>query len=144
MESTLVNYDKLQGLKFNSNDSKSSFKLWKFKFQTLTKSLSIEEAFTAECKDEVKKIRLKSLLLFNLDDQTLQLITTSTLEKEPYVIWSALLKLYESDSTTSRIATKGTFLKLKMNKEEDMRSYISRLLNLCDQLSGMNETPSEA
>ncbi len=144
MDSSTIKIDKVQCLPFNPNDQQSNFKIWKFKFQTLASSLGLEEAFKDDCKDSEKDKKLKTMIMFSLPDQTLTLITTSFLEGKASVIWSALLKIYESDTIATKTVLKSTFLKLKKSGDENMTHYVSRLLNLADQLNDMGESPSES
>ena len=144
MDSSIIKIDKVQCLPFNPNDQQSNFKIWKFKFQTLASSLGLDEAFNSECKDPEKDKKLKTMLMFSLPDQTLTLITTSVLEGKTSAIWSALLKIYESDTIATKTVLKSTFLKLKKIGDENMTHYVSRLLNIADQLNDMGESPSES
>ena len=48
---------------------------------TLAETLNVDEAFDPSCKDSEKKKKLKTMLIFSLDETTLSLITAGVLTK---------------------------------------------------------------
>jgi len=139
-ESNNIKFDNIQSIQFNPS---GNFQIWKYKFMTLAETLNVDEAFDLSCKDNEKKKKLKTMLIFSLDETTLSLITAGVLTKNPAEIWSNLLELFESDTIATRTVTRANFLQMKMVEGENMKVYVSRLLNMADKLTALNEPPSE-
>ena len=60
----------------NKNGKNFSFKFWKMRFEMLATSQNLTEAFDIKCENLEKRIKLKTMIIMSLDDQTLSLLAS--------------------------------------------------------------------
>jgi len=83
-----------------------SFKLWKLRFEMLAASQNLAEAFDIKCGNMEKRVKLKTMIIMSLDNQTFSLLASvdGLLDSDnPGLIWINLVKKFQSTTTASNL-----------------------------------------
>ena len=121
---------------------------WKFKILTMLEALNV---WTIVKGDEAKPIgatladwekresKEKLLLRLSVKDNIIPHIRDCKTSKET---WDILKGLYETTNSNRIMFLKTKLLSIKMAANENITSYVSRIKDLCDQLSAIGDTVS--
>lgn len=126
------------------------YSLWKIKSESYICSRGWKDVCTTtvistdDNKEKVseRKIQAYTFLVNSLNNTTLSLFRAYA-TGDPYVLWTAMVKHYERDTSASKHATRAMMMGQRLGEGEDVSVYVSRLIGYSQQLVSMGETVSD-
>ena len=122
---------------------------WKFKILTICEAWNVwsivngdelKPTGAARTKWEKRETKAKVLLRMSVKDNIIPHIRDCKTSKET---WEVLKDLYETSNSNQILSLKTKLLSMKMETNETITTYVSRIKDLCDQLSAIGDKVSD-
>ena len=115
--------------------------LWDIVDSTTTNPVTVPTDAAAKIVFDKKDIKAKRILLDAIKDHVIPHISGKT---HAHLMWTALNKLYQSCNENRKMVLREKLKGIRMNKGENMVSYLTRITQVRDELGAVGEKVVDA